>query len=219
MEAMTCQHIAGVFTPLKIATKTLDDPKNGTASNYEPMIRYVIKECEQDRTPKPLGYGRWCQDMKANDSHEYIAPEELGQKAPQQLELAKDLKKFLARDMTQSFEYHLSKANAGTGLNLLRMASYFDHRHKELSWLSKAEKEAVHKDVWEYCGSIYKTITGWDKKAASTKSLAAPASSSSAPTDPYDIEIQNMVKQNAEAKRKREGNEYTLEIYYRHFRL
>ena len=54
-EMKLVQHIAAVLTPLKVATKCLDDPTRSTASHYEPLIRALIHQNSPERrTPKPL---------------------------------------------------------------------------------------------------------------------------------------------------------------------
>jgi len=137
-EATDAQHLCGVMTPIAIATRVLErDTEETLGSHYEPMMQSVIAQCAPTaNTPKPRGGAAFGSEWPANRKSKYLGTE--------LTPLAARFKAFLHRDQQHTLQKHLLSS---TGLKWLRMASYFDPRHKDLCWLTTEEYEAVVHDV------------------------------------------------------------------------
>ena len=146
----TIQHLCGVMTPILLATKALEGEAEGVlGSCYEPMARAVIAHCAPDaKTPKPAGGASFGSRWPNNRKEKYV----VGELEP----LAARLKAFLKRDQEFALKKHLEKS---TGLKWVRMASFLDPRHKDLTWLNDEERAEVIKNVKVEAGRHVNSLT------------------------------------------------------------
>lgn len=138
-ECKLVQHVCGVLTPFKVATKSLEGD-SCTASMFEPTIRSLIGACQPEApTPLPKCKGRWGSQGRVNKKRKFIR----GTLHP----IAKDLKKFLARDLEAMLQKHLYRP--GRALQLCRMAALLDIRYKSLEHLTEIERSGTIKAARE----------------------------------------------------------------------
>ena len=96
-ECKLAQHICGVLTPFKLATRQMEDNREyGFSSCYLPTW-LGLSRALGGRIPKPAGAGDWGSEATTS---KYLPPDEIH-------DLAKRLRRWLVKDMELQLQKHL----------------------------------------------------------------------------------------------------------------
>ena len=140
-EYTALHHVAVVLSPMKTATRVFDGQQSlHRGGHYLPMMHTLLR------------YMGAQMDLKLPpdcDTYSFIAgSSEMSSR--DLVKVAADLRAFICRDFRSSLSKFMMKGKTNKpnpGCELLQMASFLDPRHKELEFMTEAERAEVHSRV------------------------------------------------------------------------